>query len=413
MFTNQIQQKKNEKNIDFFENIARQLLYIIFIIYVTTLVIFFRPENVILSNLANVALVGFFLFYQVIFTSKTFYFNSFLLGYFIFFLYSAISLAWSVDVVQSTYTVTRMIQIFINLVFIYNIVKIFKFHKAIFIGFMLGTFYNVLLAVGIVEVNYLLYFDGTTRYMGTTINPNIIGGMMLLSLTGSILFIQLTKSKFWLMANVVNLLMSMYIILLTVSRTNLIIGLGILFVFMAQMVTNRHTRGYFFLTIIVIVGAVVMFTDLDDLMEKMSFAVERIGFIIDALNGKGTEKSAGDRLKLIGVAMSIFYNNPFFGTGIDTMKSFLSGLYAHNNYAELLGDVGLVGTLIYYSIYINLIKKVLYFNDRWMRIYLLVFIFAFLLYDLGGVTYYAKLQLMTLLLYSYIVEEDMKTYIQN
>jgi len=395
------------------ENISEKILFILFTLYITSVVMFSRPDNVIMSNLANVVLVAYFVLHQLFFTAKKVYFNSVLHAYLVFILFAMLSVSWTIDFSYSSYTVVRLIQIFINLVIIYNITKIYKFHEAFFIGFMIATLLNTLMATGIIHPNFPIYFGGGARFMGTTINPNIMGGMMLFSLMGSILFLQYTKNKLWIIANIMNILLAYYITLLTVSRTSLIVSSGILAVYVLQLFLARNTRGYLFFFVLIGVALMFFLVDLDALMVKVEFAIERIGFIFEALSGNSVEHSADERLEFVKIALGVFGENPFFGTGINTMRVFLGGVYSHNNYVELLANVGLVGTTIYYAMYMILILKVISLKDIWLKTYLLLFIFAILLFDLAGVTYYTKQTLMMLLLFSYIVEINIKSFQEN
>jgi O-antigen ligase len=301
----------------------------------------------------------------------------------------------------------------LNLIILYNIIKVYKFQEAFFIGMMLGTFFNGLLAFGVIHVNFPIFFPGGVRFMGTTINPNIIGGMVLFSLMGSILYLQYAKNRFWIGMHLLNILLGYYLILMTVSRTSLVITSGILAIFTLQLLLKKGTRTYLLLFILLATMIMISFVDLDALMVKVSFALKRIGYIIQALSGHGTEHSADERLAFIQIALGVFYENPIFGTGINTMRVFLGGLYSHNNYVELLATTGLVGATLYYSLYFTLVKNLWNLTDIWIKIYISLFIFAILLFDLAGVTYYSKPVLTMLLVFSYLVEEKGKSFQQN
>ena len=68
------------------------------------------------------------------------------------------------------------------------------------------------------------------------------------------------------------------------------------------------------------------------------------------------------RAELIRFGLELFMENPFLGYGLNNYQLFhWSGAYSHNNYIEVLVSLGIVGFIIYYSIFINsacaLIKK--------------------------------------------------------
>ena len=75
-------------------------------------------------------------------------------------------------------------------------------------------------------------------------------------------------------------------------------------------------------------------------------------------------------------------------------------VYAHNNYIELLVDVGIVGIVIYYYIYLYIIfifiknRK----NDSVFQIIMFGILISFIVNEYGMVTYYGKFQQLMLAL---------------
>lgn len=68
------------------------------------------------------------------------------------------------------------------------------------------------------------------------------------------------------------------------------------------------------------------------------------------------------RAELIRFGLELFMENPFLGYGLNNYQLFhWSGAYSHNNYIEVLVSLGIVGFVIYYSMFIDsafaLIKK--------------------------------------------------------
>lgn len=76
-----------------------------------------------------------------------------------------------------------------------------------------------------------------------------------------------------------------------------------------------------------------------------------------------TDASVLGRMRLQELAINVFKAHPIIGVGINNFRSYnnlssLSGYYAHNNYLELLADLGIVGTLIYYSPFIGCLVEI-------------------------------------------------------
>ena len=102
--------------------------------------------------------------------------------------------------------------------------------------------------------------------------------------------------------------------------------------------------------------------------------------------------SAQTRIRMIEKAYEIFKEHPILGMGLNTFaQSAGFGAYAHNNYMELLANLGLSGCLIYY------IPLLIYFKRayvNWRREYAqsvlpLAIIGIYLINDIGLVSYFA------------------------
>lgn len=93
----------------------------------------------------------------------------------------------------------------------------------------------------------------------------------------------------------------------------------------------------------------------DFLYNSFGYRIESaINFTSGSTNA---DTSLRDRNKMIEYGMSEFKNHPLIGRGSNTFHSLFyiyygQDLYSHNNYVELLCNLGLIGFLIYYSIYI-------------------------------------------------------------
>ena len=81
------------------------------------------------------------------------------------------------------------------------------------------------------------------------------------------------------------------------------------------------------------------------------------GFIDYILSGEG-DKSTNSRGYMIGLAWSLFRKHPLTGIGLHNFKQVnIYGVYAHNNYMELLACLGLPGFVLYYWSFIGYIKR--------------------------------------------------------
>jgi O-antigen ligase len=126
---------------------------------------------------------------------------------------------------------------------------------------------------------------------------------------------------------------------------------------------------------------------------------------------KGEKVQKGDtsitgRAYLYKVGLKNFMNSPIIGNGLSSFDdtdlgigtiSRRIGAYAHSNLIEVLASSGVIGFILYYSIYWTCISRLLYqfkfeLNTHIKSIWYLAttFIAVMLTYELFSVTYYGK-----------------------
>ncbi len=108
-----------------------------------------------------------------------------------------------------------------------------------------------------------------------------------------------------------------------------------------------------------------------------------------------TGASTAERGDMIRYAMKFFVSSPLFGHGINTFKSMYGQItghfaYAHNNYVELLADLGMVGFLLYYSLHFKLLRRIKTMNMDLRRecAEFIAILGVVLFFDIAMVTYY-------------------------
>lgn len=116
--------------------------------------------------------------------------------------------------------------------------------------------------------------------------------------------------------------------------------------------------------------------------------------------GGGTSSVSSDKIreKMIEIGLKKWLDRPLLGYGVDTFKYYnqvATGhfYYAHNNYVELLYDLGLVGFLLYYGYMLKLWRSLRKSRNRNSEYKMLGMglILQLLIFDIGGVSYYAVL----------------------
>lgn len=111
--------------------------------------------------------------------------------------------------------------------------------------------------------------------------------------------------------------------------------------------------------VLMLISFLVIAYPIQTIMENSSLAdIEIIYRILEVLN-----KESGSIDSRISVGTDIgyhFYRSPFFGYGPNQFSVEVGrGSYAHNNTAELLINYGIMGTLIFYSMYVMVLANII------------------------------------------------------
>jgi hypothetical protein len=209
------------------------------------------------------------------------------------------------------------------------------------------------------------------------LNANIVGMYLAIS---SIFAVYLAKVKGNKWYYVLVLLFSP-IVLLTGSRKALfllVVGvLGLLLLLLVER-HQQNTKG----KLALIAGALVIFTACVLFVPSLYDLVgRRVIEVFRTLFGEGGEdESTRIRLNMIEVGIKLFRQKPLLGQGV--------GSYAHNNYIELLVGVGIVGTLIYYSMYLVTIVRLVRNRKQIFVLPLIITLLLMLLLEVGSVNYW-------------------------
>jgi O-antigen ligase len=150
----------------------------------------------------------------------------------------------------------------------------------------------------------------------------------------------------------------------------------------------------------------------------LDFIKSRLISMFNIFVGDQVDSSTQTRLDMIIFGLREFSKKPFLGYGIDNFRVLYGELYAsayaHNNFIELLVDVGLLGFVIYYSIYLYLILKLL--PNAWkvknISVFLFIMLCTMLIMDIGVVSYYSKFIYITFC-FCFVYIKDMKTLLKK
>ena len=182
------------------------------------------------------------------------------------------------------------------------------------------------------------------------------------------------------------------------TQDNLILGLaGLITVFIA---------GYF-----IIMNVEFLYSTIGSRAEDMMVI----------LMGEETGYEDDSRVYLAKYGIEWWKENPIWGVGINCYKvlsnetSMFRGkmFYAHNNYIELLVDVGVVGTFLYYRGYYYLLRESLKEKSEAMSwVFIMIVVVLFL--DTGNVSYYdMRVQFLLVVLFVVLRLENNKVLLEE
>lgn len=200
---------------------------------------------------------------------------------------------------------------------------------------------------------------------------------------------QTKKKKFYYVLS----FLFIFITLFTGSKKGLfaiLIGISILIILSSK---NRKASIYKLLIVGIFIGIayyIVMKTPL-----FYNVVGRRINDLMINLDGgkdyTNSLSSTGERILHIRYAFRIFLNHPFLGVGLDVYRYInpIRVTYAHDNYVELMADLGLIGTSLYYIMPLFILKyslkKIIAFDMRYsLQFAVIICIFVM---DIGMVSY--------------------------
>lgn len=277
--------------------------------------------------------------------------------------------------------------------------------KGIMKSIILGS---ILLACYVFIRNGLLVFINS-RFV-TDNSANTIG----LYSSISIAFILFLKEQFSKGNNTkynIILIVNFLIILFSASRKALVFALIILAIYYISKSKNTLKLMKNIIIGAVLIASILIFIFKNPFLYKL--IGNRIETMIYGIQGEKTDSSTSARLKLINAGIKWFHNKPWFGHGPANFRylnlRYRNGnFYAHNNYIEMLVDYGIIGTVLYYYLYIliiyNFFKRGNYKNKS--NFVLLGILISILICEYGLVSYYNSILQLILMILVFLVSNN-------
>lgn len=250
---------------------------------------------------------------------------------------------------------------------------------------------------------FVLIMKDSSRVSSEFLNSNTLGMCASFAIVINIYLVLSKKISLWSLALAV---ISIVVIAASGSRKALlalIAGVFLLFLFRGL---RKNQRNLPFLKFLIGLPIVIFIAYLIFQMPMFSGIMERIEGMIAIITGGFVEKSAMIRMSLVELGIELFKEHPILGIGMDNPRLYTYAVvretyYLHNNYVEILAGGGLVGIIIYYSVYIKLLISYIKhrnFDDLQYCICFVLLLLTLIL-DYGMVSYYSKSTFILLLLF--------------
>lgn len=304
-------------------------------------------------------------------------------SFLVFCIYATLSMLWAPQMQIPAYKLF-IVSVAMAVAMMYYLKDINNFNKFLWITVIAGV---------CLSIKILTYYGGNIFSIGNRIkilntNANSIGLMLSLSMVSCILIFYRKKRKWFLPL----VLYYAVFILLTGSRKALVMAISL--VVLMYLVMSQSPYKVLLRILVVIMGIVVLWL----ILMNVDWAYNAVGHRIEStIYGLFYGENAEDenRMAMIELAWELFKVRPICGNGLDTFRV-LNGrfdAYCHSNFFELLADVGVIGSFVYYIRYAVVVKslnrKDYRIADRVLYWTGIGIVMIMMFYEFAAVSYYS------------------------
>ena len=253
----------------------------------------------------------------------------------------------------------------------------------------------IILELRVILTGGLLAFLGS-RSVGS-ISANSVGMFSSFGIYFSYALYKENKKACWLLLSVLNLCIS----LLSASRKAFMVIALVALLLVVLDSENKDVLGKFAKIALVVAFLILALF----LVMNIPFLYDLVGVRLEGMingffgSGGNIDASTKTRMGLVEYGIEWFQEKPLLGYGADNFRYLMAAFhpgqtafYAHNNYIELLVSYGIVGTSVYYFIYVKMIASGLSRRKKlsFLELISVCLLIGLLVMDYGLVDYYSR-----------------------
>ena len=304
-------------------------------------------------------------------SKKHILFSGFIISYLLFSVFISNNI---IEGIISFYKIIILIVVF------FICCDIFKKISSPFFGFC------IVLSISLfIESSYILiqFFSSLDSLTGIASNPNISSSSIILKLPFIIfLGFQSLKRNQVLLIKIIELTSILGVIILG-SRLG-VLSLLLIYFLTFLIYKDQRQKQILPLLVVIIFGFYINISDQSDNLKIDTLSIENLS----------KDESANQRLIFYKKAINLSFKKPIFGYGLGSWKyeslpykenydrNILVSYYTHNDFLQILFELGIIGLVIYLSFLNSLMKKIFQIENRYkgiLTITLIVFLINSLL----------------------------------
>jgi hypothetical protein len=270
--------------------------------------------------------------------------------------YMFIALLWTSDIDLAMNTLIPAVNCILVMVFFGSLIS---FHNipSVLAGSLFG--FGVGAAIYTITQGFPLHYPEDFPY-------NAIAGMYLFGLFVTLLYSCFVRTRGFFLV-VIAIVIMLHIVATTSIKTNLGIGLGMIAALFMYFGHFRRLLRRRILALAVIVAALgLAIASNDILIDAMTRGLQRVSIGVQVLQAR--DDVAGysafekrDHWKHLGIEG--WELNPVFGYGTEAFRS-AYGITSHSTPIDILYNFGLIGLVLFYSVFVSLIWRLMRLENR-------------------------------------------------